>query len=126
MKNKGSLRCRGKREERKRTGSRKLARGAIGAAAGTAVVVFCFLLVQDPVYAADGAEKVTGAIDKIKNLMLGVVSGIGVIVAIKSLMDFSTAYSSQDNTGMNTALRGIVGGAIMAIGSGLLTWLGLA
>lgn len=108
---------------------RKPTKGTVGIMVGLTAVAVCFLLLPDPVYAADaagGAENVSKAIEKIKTLMTTVVSGIGAVITVKSIMDFSTAYSSQDNTGMNTALRGIVGGLIMALGSGILTWLGLS
>lgn len=75
---------------------------------------------------ADTAEKndVTDGLVTIKTLVLTVVGTIGVIYLAKSILEFASAYQQSDSSGMNSALKGIVGGLMTAGISGILTLLG--
>lgn len=74
---------------------------------------------------ADTAEKndVTSGLDTIKTLVLTVIGTIGVIYLAKSILEFATAYQQSDSSGMNSALKGIVGGLMMAGITAILTLL---
>ena len=76
-----------------------------------------------PVYAA-GAGAITQPLDSLKTLMLSVIGAVGVIILAKNVMEFAQAYQQQDSSTMNSALKGIVAGIMMAGISTVLTFLG--
>ena len=49
---------------------------------------------------------------------------VGVIILAKNVMEFAQAYQQQDSSTMNSALKGVVAGIIMAGISTVLTFLG--
>ena len=49
---------------------------------------------------------------------------IGVIILAKNVMEFAQAYQAQDSSTMNSALKGIVAGVMMAGISSVLGILG--
>lgn len=71
---------------------------------------FTFVL-SSPVYAANDIVK---GIDNLKTVVTAAVVAIGGIVLVKNVMEFASAYQQQDSSGMNSALKGIVGGIMMA------------
>lgn len=75
---------------------------------------------------ADTAEKndVTNGLNTIKTLVTTVIGTIGVIYLAKSILEFASAYQQSDSSGMNSALKGIVGGLMTAGISAVLTLLG--
>ena len=78
-----------------------------------------------PVYAAaTGAGSITQPLDSLKTLLLSVIGAVGVIILAKNVMEFSQAYQQQDSSSMNSALKGIVAGIMMAGISTVLTFLG--
>lgn len=96
-----------------------------------AVAAFCgatyFAMSAAPmtVLAAGGG---TGAIkqplDNLKTLVIAVIGAVGVIILAKNVMEFAQAYQQQDSSTMNSALKGIVAGVMMAGISTVLTFLG--
>ncbi len=80
-------------------------------------------LLTNEVFAAS-ADPV-GAISALKTLFLGILSGIGVIIAAKNGFEMFQAYQQQDSAGMSTALKGVVGGVGMAGIGAILTAIGL-
>lgn len=76
-----------------------------------------------PVYAA-GANAITQPLDSLKTLMIAVIGAVGVIILAKNVMEFAQAYQQQDSSTMNSALKGIVAGIMMAGISTVLTFLG--
>lgn len=76
-----------------------------------------------PVYAA-GANAITQPLNSLKTLMLAVIGAVGVIILAKNVMEFAQAYQGQDSATMNSALKGIVAGIMMAGISTVLTFLG--
>jgi len=75
---------------------------------------------------AAGADTsaVTKPLDNLKTLVIAVIGAVGVIILAKNVMEFAQAYQQQDSSTMNSALKGIVAGVIMAGISSVLTFLG--
>ena len=92
---------------------------AVIAAAGAYVCTVMPL----PVYAS-GTNAITQPLNSLKTLMLAVIGAVGVIILAKNVMEFAQAYQGQDSATMNSALKGIVAGIIMAGISTVLTFLG--
>lgn len=75
------------------------------------------------VLAAD-TSAVTKPLDNLKTLVIAIIGAVGVIILAKNVMEFAQAYQQQDSSTMNSALKGIVAGVIMAGISSVLTFLG--
>lgn len=75
---------------------------------------------------AAGADTsaVTKPLDSLKTLVIAVIGAVGVIILAKNVMEFAQAYQQQDSSTMNSALKGIVAGVMMAGISSVLTFLG--
>lgn len=73
---------------------------------------------------AAGTEAVTKPLDNLKTLVIAVIGAVGVIILAKNVMEFAQAYQQQDSSTMNSALKGIVAGVMMAGISTVLTFLG--
>lgn len=77
------------------------------------------------VFAAGGdTSAVTKPLDNLKTLVIAAIGAVGVIILAKNVMEFAQAYQQQDSSTMNSALKGIVAGAMMAGISSVLTFLG--
>ena len=76
-----------------------------------------------PVYAS-GVSEVLNPINNLKTLVLAIIGAVGVIILAKNVMEFAQAYQQQDSSTMNSALKGIVAGVMMAGISTVLTFLG--
>lgn len=75
------------------------------------------------VMAAD-TSSVTKPFDNLKTLVIAIIGAIGVIILAKNVMEFAQAYQQQDSSTMNSALKGIVAGVMMAGISSVLGILG--
>ena len=75
------------------------------------------MLMSTTCFAAGGTSAVTQPLENLKTLV------IAVILA-KNVMEFAQAYQQQDSSTMNSALKGVVAGIIMAGISTVLTFLG--
>ena len=73
---------------------------------------------------ATDTGSVTKPLDNLKTLILAIIGAIGVIILAKNVMEFAQAYQQQDSTTMNSALKGIVAGIMMAGISSVLGILG--
>ena len=73
---------------------------------------------------ATGTSAVTGPIDKLKDLFIAVIGAVGVIILAKNIMETAQAYQQQDSASMNSGIKGIVAGAMMAGISAVLALLG--
>lgn len=71
-----------------------------------------------------GTAAVTAPLDNLKTLIIAVIGAIGIIILAKNVMEFAQAYQQQDSSTMNSALKGIVAGVMMAGISSVLTFLG--
>ena len=63
---------------------------------------------------AGGTQAITQPLDNLKTL----------VILAKNVMEFAQAYQQQDSSTMNSALKGIVAGIMMAGISTVLTFLG--
>ena len=82
------------------------------------------MLMSTTCFAASGTSAVTQPLDSLKTLVIAVIGAVGVIILAKNVMEFAQAYQQQDSSTMNSALKGIVAGVIMAGISTVLTFLG--
>lgn len=57
-------------------------------------------------------------------MVIAIIGAIGVIILAKNVMEFAQAYQQQDSSTMNSALKGIVAGVMMAGISSVLGILG--
>lgn len=73
---------------------------------------------------AAGTSAVTQPLENLKTLVIAVIGAVGVIILAKNVMEFAQAYQQQDSSTMNSALKGIVAGVMMAGISSVLTFLG--
>lgn len=71
-----------------------------------------------------GTGAITQPLDNLKTLVIAVIGAVGVIILAKNVMEFAQAYQQQDSSTMNSALKGIVAGIMMASISAVLTFLG--
>lgn len=69
-------------------------------------------------------SSVTKPINNLKTLIFAIIGAMGYIVLGKNIMEFAQAYQDRDSGSMNSALKGIVGGAIMAGISTVITIVG--
>ena len=82
------------------------------------------MLMSTTCFAAGGTSAVTQPLENLKTLVIAVIGAVGVIILAKNVMEFAQAYQ-QDSSTMNSALKGVVAGIIMAGISTVLTFLGL-
>lgn len=102
----------------KGTGKKHIVQIAAGTAAAT-------LLCTQTVMAA-GVDSVTQPLANLKTLVIAIIGAVGVIILAKNVMEFAQAYQQQDSSSMNSAIKGIVAGLIMAGISSVLTFLGIS
>lgn len=86
--------------------------------------VFAMCRMTSVVYAAGDTSAVTKPLDSLKTLIIAVIGAVGVIILVKNVMEFAQAYQQQDSSTMNSALKGIVAGIMMAGISSVLSFLG--
>lgn len=72
-----------------------------------------------------GADSIIAPITKLTDLIEKVVAAIGVVIIVKNVMEFAQAYQQQDSATMNSALKGIVAGVIMAAIGTVLSIMGI-
>ena len=93
----------------------------ISALFGTLMAV---MLMTTTCFAAGDTSAVTQPLDNLKTLIIAVIGAVGVIILAKNVMELAQAYQQQDSSTMNSALKGVVAGVIMAGISGVLAFLG--
>lgn len=74
--------------------------------------------------ASTGTASITQPLENLKTLVIAVIGAVGVIILAKNVMEFAQAYQQQDSSTMNSALKGIVAGVMMAGISAVLAFLG--
>ncbi len=82
------------------------------------------MLMTSTCFAAGDTSVVTQPLENLKTLIIAVIGAVGVIILAKNVMEFAQAYQQQDSSTMNSALKGIVAGVMMAGISTVLTFLG--
>ena len=76
------------------------------------------------VYADGDTSAITKPLTSLKTLVVAIIGAVGVIILAKNVMEFAQAYQQQDYSTMNSALKGIVAGIMMAGISTVLSFLG--
>ena len=71
-----------------------------------------------------GTTAITQPLDNLKTLDTAIIGAVGLIILAKNVMEFAQAYQQQDSSTMNSALKGIVAGVMMAGISTVMTFLG--
>lgn len=71
-----------------------------------------------------GVDSVIEPLNNLKLLIISIIGIIGIIVLAKNVMEFAQSFQQQDSSSMNSALKGIVAGLIMASISVLIAFLG--
>lgn len=94
----------------------------VQATAGAAAATMFF---TQPVMAS-GVDSVTQPLANLKTLVISIIGAVGVIILAKNVMEFAQAYQQQDSSSMNSAIKGIVAGLIMAGISSVLAFLGIS
>lgn len=74
--------------------------------------------------AGTDTSAITQPLDNLKTLVIAIIGAVGVIILAKNVMEFAQVYQQQDSSTMNSALKGIVAGVMMAGISTVLTFLG--
>lgn len=82
------------------------------------------ILMTNQVFAEGDTSSVTQPLDSLKTLIIAVIGAVGVIILAKNVMEFAQAYQQADSSTMNSALKGIVAGVMMAGISTVLSFLG--
>ena len=112
-----------KNKDKKNSFFSKFKQGAVGAvmAAG-----YMSTMLPTTVLAAGTGDTstITQPLDNLKTLVIAIIGAVGIIILAKNVMEFAQAYQQQDSSTMNSALKGIVAGVIMAGISTVLTFLG--
>ncbi len=85
--------------------------------------ILAAMLLTTTCFAAD-TSAVTAPLENLKTLVIAVIGAVGVIILAKNVMEFAQAYQQQDSSTMNSALKGIVAGIMMAGISTVLSFLG--
>ena len=105
-----------------KTGKEEIRKAAAQVSAGaTAMALYVSQSVQ-----ATGVDSVTQPLTNLKTLEISIIGAVGVIILAKNVMEFAQAYQQQDSASMNSAIKGIVAGLIMAGISSVLSFLGIA
>lgn len=92
--------------------------------AGVSGAMMACSLLTTKAYASAGTSSVTQPLDNLKTLVIAIIGAVGVIILAKNVMEFAQAYQQQDSSTMNSALKGIVAGVMMAGISAVLAFLG--
>ena len=98
-------------------------KGKVVAALGAAM--FMSNAFTTRVFAATAStQAITQPLENLKTLVIAIIGAVGIIILAKNVMEFAQAYQQQDSSTMNSALKGIVAGILMAGISTVLTFLG--
>lgn len=89
-----------------------------------AVAIMTVMMSATCFAAGTGTAAITQPLENLKTLVIAVIAAVGVIILAKNVMEFAQAYQQQDSATMNSALKGIVAGAMMAGISAVLAFLG--
>lgn len=86
---------------------------------------FWLTMSQGTLALAEGdTSAITKPLDNLKTLVVAVIGAVGLIILCKNVMEYAQAFQASETSTMNSALKGIVAGAIMAGISAVITFLG--
>lgn len=72
-----------------------------------------------PKSGAELGTEIQGKFGNLTNLVTAIIGAAGVIYLAKSVYEFASAYQSSDSSGVNSAVKGIIGG-LMMISAGVI------
>lgn len=110
--------------EKKVTRSLSKVKKAVEAACGAGYLAMSAMPLTVFAAQAGGTQAITQPLENLKTLVIAIIGAVGVIILAKNVMEFAQAYQQQDSSTMNSALKGIVAGIMMAGISTVLTFLG--
>lgn len=64
-------------------------------------------------FAAGDSSAITGKIDALKGLVLGIIQSAGAIVLLWGIFEFASAYQSHDTTQQTASLKKVISGILM-------------
>ena len=109
----------------KRTDKKKNIRAKLAATASVLTAAMWLTLSQTTLALAEGdTSAITKPLDNLKTLVVAVIGAVGLIILAKNVMEYAQAFQASETSTMNSALKGIVAGAIMAGISAVITFLG--
>lgn len=103
-------------------GWKKIKTGVLGIITGAWLLPMVSLAADEE--GGGGTGTITAPLESLKTLIIAVIGAVGVIILAKNVMEFAQAYQQQDSATMNSALKGIVAGVMMAGISAVLAFLG--
>lgn len=65
---------------------------------------------------------ITGKIDNLKDLVLGIIQSAGAIVLLWGIFEFASAYQAHDTTQQTASLKKVISGILM-VGAGTVVTL---
>lgn len=77
------------------------------------MIVGILLIGTCPAVYAAGSGDITGKIDALKDLVLGIVQSAGAIVLLWGIFEFASAYQSHDTTQQTASLKKVISGILM-------------
>ena len=114
-----------RKEKMMKTGRKETSGLSVVKKAGPVLCGAGYLMAAMPVAVfAANAQAITQPLENLKTLMIAIIGAVGVIILAKNVMEFAQAYQNQDSSTMNSALKGIVAGIMMAGISTVLSFLG--
>ena len=100
-------------------------RARIASVASVMTAAAWLTLSQGNLALAEGdTSAITKPLDNLKTLVIAVIGAVGLIILAKNIMEYAQAFQATETSTMNSALKGIIAGAIMAGISAVLTFLG--
>ncbi|MGN0141697.1 MAG: hypothetical protein ACI4AD_05670 [Roseburia sp.] len=72
-----------------------------------------------------GVDQIDNILSGLKTILIAIVSGIGIIMAIPKVGEFSEAFQQKDNHGMWDSGKGLIGCSFMIFVGPVLTLLGI-
>lgn len=89
------------------------------------VFAFAGLGAVDAFATSQSTESVTKPLKNLLTVFEAVIAGIGAIILLKNIVEAVQAYQQQDSSGMYSALKGVVAGAIMCAAGLILAIIGI-
>lgn len=77
------------------------------------VQMFLMVLLFTMPMRAHAAEEVTSKINSLNEIVLGIVTGAGVIVLAWGIFEFAAAYQNHDTSQQTMSLKKVVSGILM-------------
>ncbi len=77
----------------------------------SAITAVIAMIIANPVFASSSA--ITGKIDNLYNLVLGIIKAAGAIVLAWGVFEFAAGYQSHDSAQQTQSLKKVISGILM-------------